>query len=189
MPLPHHTLTARCVAEAIGTFILVFFGCGSVHAAILMGAQSGLWQVAIVWGVAIMVAVYVVGGVSGAHINPAITITLAMWGRFTWRDVLSYIAFQLFGAASAAAILFVLFSPYLEQREKERGVTRGKQGSEITAMCYGEYFPDPGGVSTDRNLKTDSDVESRLQAGRAALSMPVAFLAEVIGSLLLALVV
>src|SRR5262245_48900291 len=103
------SLPARCVAEVLGTFILVFFGCGAVHAAVLTGAQSGLWQVAIVWGVAIMVAVYVVGAVSGSHINPAITVALAVWGRFSWRDVLPYVASQVAGAFVAAATLFAFF--------------------------------------------------------------------------------
>src|SRR5438874_5032364 len=109
------SLRARCLAEVLGTFLLVFFGCGAVHTAVLTGAQSGLWQVAIVWGVAIMVAVYVVGGVSGAHINPAITITLAMWGRSSWATVIPYVFAQMVGAMAAATVLFALFSPYLEQ--------------------------------------------------------------------------
>src|SRR5262249_12531298 len=88
------SLPARCLAEVIGTFLLIFFGCGAVHAAVLAGAQSGLWQVAIVWGVAIAVAVYTVGGVSGAHINPAISVALALWGRFPWRLVPVYAASQ-----------------------------------------------------------------------------------------------
>src|SRR5262249_46085582 len=97
-----NTLSACCFAEVLGTYILIFFGCGAVHAAVLTGAQAGLWQVAIVWGVAIMLAVYVVGGISGAHINPAITVALATWGRFSWKEVLPYIARQLAGALRAA---------------------------------------------------------------------------------------
>ena len=62
-------LRRQMVAEMLGTFLLVFFGCGVVHAAVLTGAQQGLWQVAIVWGVAIMLAIYSVGGVSGAHLK------------------------------------------------------------------------------------------------------------------------
>ena len=58
-------LRRQMVAELLGTFLLVFFGCGVVHAAVLTGAQQGLWQVAIVWGVAIMLAIYSVGAVSG----------------------------------------------------------------------------------------------------------------------------
>ena len=60
-------LVACFVAELVGTFLLVFFGCGSVHVAVLTGELSGLWQVAITWGVSIMLAIYAVGPVSGAH--------------------------------------------------------------------------------------------------------------------------
>ena len=140
MGTPTPTLPARCVAEAVGTFILVFFGCGSVHAAVLMGAQTGLWQVAIVWGVAIMIAVYVVGGVSGAHINPAITLTLAMWGRCSWTVVAPYIIFQMLGAMGAAGVLLVLFSPYLEQREKDRKDIVNKRITELIGTDDREHF-------------------------------------------------
>ncbi len=80
MSSPAPSLGKLCVAEFAGTYLLVFLGCGAVHASVLTGAQSGLWQVAIVWGVAIMLAIYAVGATSGAHINPAITIAFAAWG-------------------------------------------------------------------------------------------------------------
>lgn len=178
------TLAARCVAEIIGTFILIFFGCGAIHAAVLTGAQSGLWQVAIVWGVAIMAAVYVVGAVSGAHINPAITVALAAWGKFAWRDVGPYIISQLLGAFAAAAVLFAAFGGFLNLKEVERGVTRGERGSEITAMCYGEFFPNPGQVSTEKHyLKGERDELDKLTPELTAFAI------EVLGTLLLALVV
>src|SRR6266513_148535 len=91
------------LAEALGTFILILFGCGAVHAAVLTGAQSGLWQVAIVWGVAIMAAAYVFGGLSGAHINPAVTLALVAWGRVPRGRAPAYIVSQLAGAFVAAA--------------------------------------------------------------------------------------
>src|SRR5208337_2494758 len=141
------SLVKKCLAECLGTYLLILFGCGAVHASVLTGAQSGLWQVAIVWGIAIMVAAYTVGAVSGAHINPAITLAFAVWGRFPWRSVIPYVFAQFTGAFLAAATLFVLFNPYLKAREHEKHVVRGSPGSEITAMCYGEYFPSPGPLS------------------------------------------
>src|SRR5439155_987903 len=105
------SLTSRCLAEALGTFILVFFGCGVVHAAVLTNAQHGLWQVATVWGVAVTVAIYVVGVVSGAYINPAITIAMAAWRRLPWGDVvlgtllLALVGFALTDDRNAAAPL------------------------------------------------------------------------------------
>src|SRR5205809_6579380 len=106
-------LIRTLLAEALGTFILILFGCGAVHAAVLTGAQTGLWEVAIVWGMGVAFAAYTVGGVSGAHINPAMTIALAVWGRFSWYNVAPYILAQLAGAFVAAAALFVLFCPCL----------------------------------------------------------------------------
>ena len=189
MGVPAPTTAARCLAEAVGTFLLVFFGCGAVHSAVLTGAQSGLWQVAIVWGVAVTVAVYVVGGISGAHINPAITAALTVWGRFPARLVLPYVAGQLAGAMTAALVLFGLFQPFLDAREKERGVERGQPGSEVTATCYGEYFPNPGPVSTDPTLKSADAVRRALEEQRSQFGAVPAFLAEVMGTLILALVV
>jgi glycerol uptake facilitator protein len=185
MGLQTPSLTARCLAEVLGTFMLIFFGCGAVHVAVLTGALAGLWQVAIVWGVSIMLAIYVVGGISGAHINPAITIALAAWGRFSWGNVWSYVIAQLTGAFLAAAVLFLLYGSFLTEKEKEKGVIRGEPGSEITAMCYGEYFPNPGRLAASTVAYTHDDHEKL----NALVPEPVAFVAEVLGTLILALVV
>jgi glycerol uptake facilitator protein len=197
----HPPLSCRCLAEALGTFILVFFGCGVVHAKVLTGAQTGLWQVAIVWGVAIMIAVYVVGAISGAHINPAITIALACWGRCSPKLVVPYIVSQLAGAMAAAGVLFVLFGPWLEARETALQLQRGKPGSEMTAMCYGEYFPNPAGLEPGWKNQLakvkDADGFSEFEKAwpelvekqHALISEGAAMLAETLGTLLLALAV
>jgi glycerol uptake facilitator protein len=139
-----------------------------------------------------MIAAYVVGGISGAHINPAITIALAGWGRFPWRDVVAYVPSQVAGAMLAAATLYVFFAPFLREKEELLGVTRGQPGSQMTAMCYGEYFPNPArleGVWRD-NLRTPQKSPTLLLEEDAALvSEPVAILAEFLGTLILALVV
>lgn len=172
-------------AEALGTFLLVLFGCGSLHTAVLIGAQAGLWQVAIVWGLAIMLAIYVVGGVSGAHINPAITIALAAWGRFPWFKVPFYIAAQLCGAIAAAAVLYAAYGSFIVAKEQQKQVTRGEPGSVVTAMCYGEYFPNPGRLATgDAGLST-----AELETHWPLVTQPVAFGVEVLGTAILALVV
>jgi len=173
------------MAEELGTFILVFFGCGAVHVAVLTGALVGLGQVAVVWGVAIMLAIYTIGGISGAHINPAITLALATWGRFAWRDVAPYIAGQLIGAFLAAVVLYGLYAPMLAQKEKEKAVIRGLRGSELTAMCYGEYFPNPGPLASSAGFYSPAEHE-RFDA---LVPAAVAFFAEVVGTLILALVV
>ena len=182
-PLP--PLRHCLIAEVLGTFILIFFGCGAVHTAVLFGAQAGLWQVAVVWGVAIMLAIYAVGNISGAHINPAITISMFCWSGFSPRRVIPYIAAQLVGAFLAAAVLFFLFSPKLAAFEKAKGIVRGEPGSEITASCYGEFFPNPGALGAG-DEPYSSLVHDQM---RATVPHGVAFMAEVIGTAILALMV
>jgi glycerol uptake facilitator protein len=201
---PPPTLAARCGAEIIGTFLLVFFGCGVVHAAVLTDAQSGLWQVAVVWGLAVMTGILVVGNISGAHMNPAITIALAAWRGFAWRDVGPYILAQLAGAMLAAAVLNVGFQSPLRDRENALGITRGQPGSEMTAMCYGEFYPNPGriagawekrlavlraGGASELSEQQVASLRTLAEEERAKVSEGVAFLAEFVGTLILALVV
>jgi glycerol uptake facilitator protein len=180
-----HSILARCLAEALGTFLLVFFGCGAVHVAVLTGALSGLWQVAVVWAVAIMLAIYVVGALSGAHINPAITLAFAVWGRFRWGDVFFYVLGQFAGAFVAAAVLFLLYGPFLAAKEKEKHVVRGQPGSEITAMCYGEYFPNPDRLGGGVGPYSPEEHERH----NVLVTEPAACAAELLGTLLLALLV
>lgn len=175
----------KCFAEFLGTYLLVLFGCGVVHSAVLTGSQSGLWQVAVVWGLAIMLAIYVTGAVSGAHINPAMTLAFAARGRFPWPLVPPYIISQLVGAFVAAATLFVLFGPFLTAREQEKHAARGQPGSEITAMCYGEYFPSPGPLANS----PDPYSEEAHQQLNSMVSERMACFAEALGTFILALVV
>ena len=97
-------IPAWVIGEFVGTFILVFFGCGSVCAAVTTGAEVGVFQVAIVWGLGITTAIYLTAALSGAHLNPAVTISLAAWGRFPKRRVPGYIATQMTGAFLSAAL-------------------------------------------------------------------------------------
>jgi glycerol uptake facilitator protein len=138
------SLGRRCLAELAGTFLLVFFGCGSVHVAVLTGAMQGLWQVAMVWGLGVALAIYATAGISGAHLNPAITLAFAVYRKFSWARVGPYIVSQLAGAFLAAVILSILFSSILIDFESAHHIIRGQPGSEASAMIYGEYFPNPG---------------------------------------------
>ncbi len=173
------------IAELVGTFILIFFGCGSVHAAVLYGAQAGVWQVAVVWGIAIMLAIHAVGAVSGAHINPAITVAMFCWNGFARERVLPFIAAQCLGAFLAAACLFMMFSPMLAAVEARKGVVRGQPGSEITATCYGEFYPAPGGLASGTEPYSP---EEHLQL-KKLVPHGIAFVSEVIGTALLAMMV
>ena len=169
-------LPAWMIGEFIGTFILVFFGCGSVCAAVTTGAQVGVFQVAIVWGLGIATAIYLTASLSGAHLNPAVTISLAAWGGFPKRRVAGYITTQMVGAFVAAAVLQVIFGGAISEFEAKNGIVRGQPGSEASAMIYGEYYPNPLGKPLH---ETDS---GRMSQWRA-------FFAEVIGTAILLLVI
>ncbi len=164
------------IGEFVGTFLLVFFGCGCVCAAVLTGAQVGVFQVAIVWGLGIAIAIYLTGDMSGAHLNPAVTIGLAVWSGFPKSRVAPYLMAQMLGAFVGAAVLFLVFSDALTVFENTNQVVRGQPGSEASAMIFGEYYPNPGGKPLTS--------EARLKMSSAA-----AFGAEVIGTAVLMLVV
>jgi glycerol uptake facilitator protein len=136
------TLWGECLSEFLGTLILVFFGVGAVNAAVLSGAQQGLWQVAVVWAVGIALAIYATGAVSGTHINPAITIAMTAWRGFPKSKVVPYILAQLAGAMAGSFILYSLYHGLISHLELAT-VARGLPGSENTAMVFGEYFPNP----------------------------------------------
>lgn len=167
---------AWLVGEFFGTFLLVFFGCGSVAAAVLTGAQVGIFQVAVVWGLGIATAIYLTGALSGAHLNPAVTCALATCGGFPGRRVAPYVMMQLAGAFAAAALLHAVFAGPLAAYEAAHGIVRGAAGSEASAMIFGEYFPNPGG----RPLTA---------AARALVPPGTAFGIEALGTAILVLVI
>jgi len=140
-----HPLPGWMVGEFVGTFLLVFFGCGSVAAAVLTGAQVGIFQVAIVWGLGIAFAIHLTASLSGAHLNPAVTIAMASWRGFPKHRVAPYVAVQLVAAFVSAAVLYVAFADALTTFETKGHIQRGAPGSEASAMVFGEYFPSPGG--------------------------------------------
>ncbi|MCB9851470.1 MAG: MIP family channel protein [Phycisphaerales bacterium] len=135
-------------AEIIGTFILVFFGTGSVFVAVLTGELHGLMQVAFVWAIAIGLAIYAVGAISGAHLNPAVTLAFVAFRRFPLSRAGAYVVSQLVGAMIASAVLYVLFSNILSAFEADKHITRGEPGSQLSAMVFGEYFPNPAVFGT-----------------------------------------
>ncbi|GAA4692887.1 aquaporin Z [Nocardioides nanhaiensis] len=100
-------LRAKLGAEVFGTFVLVLFGCGT---AVLAGDEVGFLGVSLAFGLAVLAAAYAVGGVSGGHFNPAVTVGLAVARRFAWRDVPGFVAAQVAGGSLAAAVLYVVAS-------------------------------------------------------------------------------
>lgn len=103
-------LARRCGAEAIATFALVFAGCGSIVADARYDGALGTVGVALTFGLVIMVMVYATGHLSGAHINPAVTVAFTLTRHFPARDALAYIAAQLAGAVAAAFCLLAIWT-------------------------------------------------------------------------------
>ncbi|KAH8496035.1 hypothetical protein H0E87_019005 [Populus deltoides] len=109
--LPETTvqIIQKIIAEVIGTFFLIFMGCGSVVVNQMYGSVT-FPGVCVVWGLVVMVMVYSVGHISGAHFNPAVTVTFAIFRHFPYKQVPLYIVAQLLGSLLASGTLSLLFS-------------------------------------------------------------------------------
>jgi len=104
-------LTKRASAEFLGTFWLVFGGCGSaVLAAKFPDTGIGFVGVALAFGLTVLTMAYGIGHISGCHLNPAVSIGLAVGKRFSWGDLLPYIGAQVLGAIAGAGVLYVIAS-------------------------------------------------------------------------------
>jgi len=108
------------IAEAVGTMVLILLGDGVVANVVLArskGQNSGWIVITVGWGVAVTIAVYAVGRISGAHLNPAVTIALAAIGSFPWIDVPGYIAAQTAGAFVGAVLVWLAYLPHWKLTE------------------------------------------------------------------------
>lgn len=109
--MKEHALRQRTAAEAIGTFALVFAGCGALMVAERFPGSVAPGAVPIVFGLVVAVMIYAVGHLSGAHFNPAVTLGFASVGRFPKREIPVYWAAQFLGAIAAIALLSAILPP------------------------------------------------------------------------------
>ena len=133
--------TAREVAaEFLGTFVLIVFGVGVVAQFVLGGGANGQYlSVNLGWGLAVTMGIYVSAGISGAHLNPAVTLALALRRGFSWAKVGPYIAAQFAGAFLASALVFIT---YREALDRFDGGVRQIGGALGTAGIWATY-PQP----------------------------------------------
>ena len=126
-------------------------------------------QVALAWGIGVTLAIYLTRHLSCAHLNPAVTLSMALSGRMTARKLPVYVGAQFTGAVLAGLTLYMLFAPSIAAYENAHQIVRGTAESVRTAMMFGEYYPNPGGT--------------------AVVSLPLAMGAEGLGTFLLVLMI
>lgn len=168
-------LWKRAVAEFIALFLMCSIGLMTVATAISAGAY-GLFELSIAFALVVMVIVLVVAVYSGAHINPAITISLAVYRRFPWREVPVYIGAQIAGGFVGALTLYGLYQGPIRAFEEAQNITRGEEASAITAMIFHDFAPNPA-IAGANGWALD------------IISTPTALLAEAFGTFVLALVI
>jgi glycerol uptake facilitator protein len=120
------------LAEAVGTMILVLLGDGVVANVVLdktKGQNSGWIVITMGWAVAVTIGVYAVGRISGAHLNPAVTIALATIGSFPWADVPAYLAAQMIGAFAGAVLVWLAYLPHWR--------ATADPGAKLAVFCTG----------------------------------------------------
>ncbi|MHB8170222.1 MAG: MIP/aquaporin family protein [Thermincolia bacterium] len=135
------------IGELIGTMLLIIFGGGVVAGVVLnkSKAQNSGWIVITLgWGLAVAVAVYAVGRISGAHLNPAVTLGLASIGEFPWANVPAYIVAQMLGAFLGAVLVWLHYLPHWKVTEDQGAklavFSTGPAIQNTTANLFSEIF-------------------------------------------------
>ena len=141
------TLLGQVLAELLGTFVLLALGDGVVAMVTLFGTgapgevvKGGYTNVALGWGLAVLMGICVAGRVSGAHLNPAVTLTLAVFRDFPWRKVPPYVLAQVAGAFAGAALVYANYLPAFRSFDPDLSKTAG-------VFTTFPAFPDAWGFS------------------------------------------
>jgi glycerol uptake facilitator protein len=157
------------IGEMLGTFVLTLMGCSSVAVAILFGEYNSIFQIGIVWGLGVTLAIFLTRNICCAHLNPAVSVAMVLAGRMCPKRLPLYIVAQMVGAVLAGLVLFGLFSASISHYEAVHEIVRGTATSVDTARMFGEFYPNPG------------------DSGISVVSLPLAMCAEGFGTFLLAL--
>ncbi|MBE3585854.1 MIP/aquaporin family protein [Desulfofundulus thermocisternus] len=140
------SLSRELLAEMMGVAFFIFFGDAVVAALILVGAVKDFVGVTLAWGLAIAVAVYMTAPISGAHLNPAVTIAFATMGKFPWRKVVPFCLAQTAGGFIGAALVYALYWPAFKAFEAAQHITRGSVASVLTSRVFctfrSDFVPD-----------------------------------------------
>jgi MIP family channel proteins len=135
-----YSLKHELYAEFLGTLVLIAFGAGVVAQVILSNQQNGTYfSINFAWGLAVTMGIYVAGGVTGAHLNPAVTLALAVRRGFAWSKVLPYWLAQTAGAFTGAALVFFVYREAFNSFDNGSRMVLGEKG---TAGIFSTY-PQP----------------------------------------------
>lgn len=134
----------KYIAEMVGTMVLVLMGCGCAvfagNAADTVGAGVGTLGVALAFGLSVVAMAYAIGGISGCHINPAITLGVFLSGRMSGKDAGMYMLFQVIGAIIGSAILYILVSTGLHNGPTATGSNSFGEGMAVQAFVAEAVF-------------------------------------------------
>ncbi len=140
------------ISESIAVFIIISFG-DSVAAMYTLYSpspyQGGYWGVCIAWGLGVTMAIYATGSVSGTHANPAVTLALALYRKFSWSKVIPYCIAQVVGATLGAALVYGLYAPVIDLFNESFHFTRAAGGAA------GVFFTHPGLAITPAHALSD----------------------------------
>ena len=153
------------LGEFTGTFLMVLFGCGAVIVSTVFNQYDGILPIAIVWGGAVTLGIFLTRSLCEAHFNPAVSVGMALIGKLPASSLPVYLSAQFSGAFAAGLTLYGLFGGNIRAYEQENGISRGTVNSMYSAKMFGEYYALPGAAQK--------------------ASMPVAMAAEFAGTFIL----
>ena len=144
------------IAEFLGTLVLILFGNGVVAMVVLFGTgvpgavvNGGFTNITLAWGLAVTMAIYATGSISGTHANPAVTLALALYRKFSWRKVIPYFVAQVVGGVLGAALVYALYVPVIDHFNQAAQLTRAGGGAA------GVFFTHPGLAITPMHAFSD----------------------------------
>lgn len=136
------TLKGQCIAEFLGTWLLVFFGVGCITALKVARATFGQWEISVICGLGVTMAIYLTVGISGAHLNPAVTTALWLFSYFDKRKIVPFIISQVAGAFCSAALVYGLYYNLFMDFEQTHHIIRGSVERLDLAGIFSTY-PNP----------------------------------------------
>ncbi len=157
--LERKAFLGELIAEAVAMAIIITIGDSVACMYTLYDPSpygTAYWGVCIAWGLAVTIAIYTTGSVSGCHANPAVTLALATFRKFPWRKVLPYCLAQVFGGFCGAVLVYALFSPVIDAFNQLHHLTRAAGGAA------GVFFTHPGLAVTPTHAFTDEIILTAL---------------------------